>query len=359
FSASTYREDGYSATAAISLSETLTGRLEIQQQTFLEDDAGHRVSAWWLKLPNAEHVLQPGYSGSPVVDTASGVVIGIINIRKAEGQRGLAISAQALDVIWPQRPADLFDTPKRLDWQKPVINLDDQREAFARIVSGEDTQTRLLLAHGEAGMGKTHLVNMYEQIAEAHHCKTISVDLKEQLSVERCLAHIVLKLGGVDVFQQYNDAKMELTKALNAAEADKWELLTGYFFSDLRHYQASPQIILIFDGYDRDNPEEAFKSWLTGILLPQLANQTRLVTVIAGQELVTPPRELTRCHQNFPLTGVSVETYQDYAAACRVELPLDHLQLLHEAFHGKPSSFAYFIKERLAKSQQQEARYAG
>lgn len=358
FSTSTYRENGYSASAVISLSETLTGRLEAQQQTLLKDAAGQCVPAWQLELPNASYVLQPGYSGSPVVDTLSARVIGVITIRKDQGQRGLAIAAQALELLWPQRPPDLFDAPQLSQEQQPVINLEAERAAFTHIVSGEDAQTRLLLVHGEAGMGKSHLVRVYEQIAETRQRKTIFVDLKEQLSVELCLANIVSKLGGLDDFQRYNSAKMESLKAVNVPDESKWELLTAHFFADLKQYQAASQIILIFDAYDREKPEESFKRWLTAILLPQLASQTRLVVVIAGQEKVAPPRELMRCHQNFPLTGVSVEKYQDYAAACRIELPFEDIQLLHEAFDGKPSQFAYFIEKRRKKSQQQEARYA-
>lgn len=356
-STSTYREDGYSATADISLSQNLTGRLDLQSPPSLEDEAGHCVSAWWLELPNAEYALQPGYSGSPVVDRSSGKVIGIISIRTDQGERGLAIAAQALELLWPQRPADLFVAPQIPQAEKPIINLDEERAAFTRIVRGEDTQTRLLLVHGEPGMGKTHLVRMYERIAAAYDRKTIFVDLEEQMSVERCLAGMVLKLGGSAIFPHYNKAKMQVIQAANATDEDKWELLTDCFFTDLKQSQSA--IILIFDAYDGEKPEESFKRWLTDILLPLLAHQTRLVVVIAGQEPVTSPRELTRCHHNFPLTGVSVEKYQDYAAACQIELSLQEIELIHEVLGGKPAEFAYFIQNRQAKSQPREARYAG
>ena len=356
--ASTYSEDGYSVAGAIPLSETLSGRLALQQQTAVEQ-AGRRAPAWWLELPNAAYALQPGYSGAPVVDTASDRVIGIISIRRDAGQRGLAISAQALEFIWPQGPADLLDARPRPQAQQPVINLEAEREAFTRIVAGEDRQTRLLLVHGDSGMGKTYLVGMYAQIARAHDRKTIMLDLRDQLSVEDCLRQIVMKLGGFAHFPNYNQAKMEVIKAANARDEDKWELLTGHLFVDLEAYQAAAQIILLFDAYDREKPEESFKRWLTGILLPLLAHQTRLVVVIAGQEPVAPPQALIRCHRTLPLTGVSVETYQDYAAACQIELPLDHIRLLHEAFGGNPSQFAYFIRGRQTRAPQQEARRAG
>lgn len=79
---------------------------------------------------------------------------------------------------------------------------------------------------------------------------------------------------------------------------------------------------------------------------------------MAGQDAVAPPKALKQCHHNFPLKGVSVEKYEDYANACKVALPLEHIRLLHEAFHGKPSQFAYFIRDRREKANTQEAQYA-
>ncbi len=354
-----------SAGATIRLSDRVSGQLDAASRTELRDAEGRSVPAWWLELPpDAKHLLQPGYSGAPVIETASGAVVGIVSIRFDNGGRGLAISTQAMKLIWPNHPADLFDAPQRLQWSEPIINLDAERAAFTRIVNGEDPQTRLILVHGESGMGKSHLVKMYEQIAEAYHRQTILVDLKEQVAVDTCLSQIVRALGGVKAFPQFNTIKMELTKAANASAEDKWELLTDHFFAELEQCQAA-QIILVFDAHDREKPEESFKQWLAKILLPQLAQQTKLVVVVAGQEAVAPPKELKQCHHNFPLCGVSVEKFEQYVKACQSELPneqveliIAQIQLIHELLHGKPSEFAYFVRSRRDKARQQEAQYA-
>ena len=345
------------AGAAIRLSDTVSGQIDAASRTELRDATGRCVAAWWLDLPpDAKHLLQFGYSGAPLIETASGAVIGVVSIRFDGGGRGLAISTQAISLIWPNHPPDLFAAPAA-QWPEPIINLDAERAAFTDIVSGNDRQTRLILVHGDSGMGKSHLVSMYEQIAGAHHRKTVLIDLKEQIGVDGCLAQIVRALGGVKAFPQFHAVKMELTKATHVSDEEKWELLTGHFFAEIEKHSA-PQIILLFDAHDREKPEASFKQWLAKILLPQLAQQDKLVVVVAGQEPVAPPRELKQCHHNFPLQGVSVEKYEDYANACEISLPLEHIKLLHEAFHGKPSQFASFIRSRRDKAQQQEASYA-
>ena len=342
--------------AAIRLSDTVSGQIDAASRTELRDAAGRCVAAWWLDLPpDAKHLLEPGYSGAPLIETASGAVVGVVSIDS--GGRGLAISTQTLKLIWPNHPADLFAAPAA-QWPEPIINLDAERAAFDDIVSGNDRQTRLILVHGDSGMGKSHLVSMYEQIAEAHHRKTILIDLKTQIGVDGCLAQIVRALGGVKAFPQFHAVKMELTKATHVSDEEKWELLTGHFFAEIEKHSA-PQIILLFDAHDREKPEASFKQWLAKILLPQLAQQDKLVVVVAGQDAVAPPKELKLCHHNFPLTGVSVEKFEQYVKACNLKLTQKEIRLLHEALRGKPSEFAYFVQGRLKKTQKQEARHAG
>ena len=71
-----------------------------------------RVRAWDLKIED-EYQLQPGYSGSPVLDQASNKVLGIVSHRQGQGERGLAISVEALPKLWPEMPKHLLQ-PKKL-----------------------------------------------------------------------------------------------------------------------------------------------------------------------------------------------------------------------------------------------------
>ncbi len=72
-----------------------------------------RIDAWDLQITD-DYLLQPGYSGSPVINEASGHVLGIVSHRQGEGEKGLAISIQALATIWPKMP------PQLLTGQQPI-----------------------------------------------------------------------------------------------------------------------------------------------------------------------------------------------------------------------------------------------
>lgn len=65
-----------------------------------------RVKAWDLKIAD-EYFLQPGYSGSPVIDEASQQVVGIVSTRQGEGRKGVAIAAEMLAHIWHNMPRSL------------------------------------------------------------------------------------------------------------------------------------------------------------------------------------------------------------------------------------------------------------
>jgi hypothetical protein len=72
---------------------------------------GHvsRIKAWDLEITD-KFPLQPGYSGSPVVDEY-GKVIGVVNTRLGDGKTGVAISIEALEQIWLNRPSDAKFAP--------------------------------------------------------------------------------------------------------------------------------------------------------------------------------------------------------------------------------------------------------
>lgn len=68
-----------------------------------------RTNAWDLEI-NGKYRLQPGYSGAPVVDEASGNVLGVAIQRLGDGEAGLAISIEALTKIWQEMPSQLISS---------------------------------------------------------------------------------------------------------------------------------------------------------------------------------------------------------------------------------------------------------
>jgi len=59
-----------------------------------------RLDAWDLIIVD-DYLLQPGYSGAPIIDSESGSVIGIVRIKQGDGERGIAISTRVIEDLWP------------------------------------------------------------------------------------------------------------------------------------------------------------------------------------------------------------------------------------------------------------------
>lgn len=68
-----------------------------------------------VDLTQSIDILQPGCSGSPLVNE-SGQVIGIVAIRgKQDREKGIAIAIEALRSIWPRSFPDIFSVKDNLD----------------------------------------------------------------------------------------------------------------------------------------------------------------------------------------------------------------------------------------------------
>jgi S1-C subfamily serine protease len=91
---------------------TLIGRNKLGSEGFSE-----QISGWDFEvdLTQSIDVLQPGCSGSPLVDN-SGQVVGIVAIRgKQDREKGIAIAVEALRSIWPSSYPDIFSKKDNLD----------------------------------------------------------------------------------------------------------------------------------------------------------------------------------------------------------------------------------------------------
>jgi len=78
------------------------------------------IRAWELAI-DAPDRLQKGYSGAPVVDEATGAVLGVVSDEKGEGKKGLAICIEVLEKIWPEMPSGLLGK-KRPDRRGSSLN---------------------------------------------------------------------------------------------------------------------------------------------------------------------------------------------------------------------------------------------
>jgi S1-C subfamily serine protease len=100
---------------------TIRGSLGDQIQSSSRDSSD-RANAWDLKI-EGDYYLQPGYSGSPVIDKENGGVMGVVTHQIGKGEKGLAISIEALVKIWQEMPVGLvtsFLPAKPIDSEIPV-----------------------------------------------------------------------------------------------------------------------------------------------------------------------------------------------------------------------------------------------
>jgi hypothetical protein len=97
---------GFSRQGRAILSRQISGKLG-NQSLIVSGKRHAQTYAWDLKIED-EYRLQPGYSGSPVVDKISGKVLGVAIQRLGEGETGLAISIEALEKIWQEIPSQLL-----------------------------------------------------------------------------------------------------------------------------------------------------------------------------------------------------------------------------------------------------------
>ena len=65
------------------------------------------INAWQLKI-NDDSMLRPGFSGSPVIDSRTFTVIGVVTHLEGQGSLGQAVSIINLNNFWVEIPHDLF-----------------------------------------------------------------------------------------------------------------------------------------------------------------------------------------------------------------------------------------------------------
>jgi len=294
------------------------------------------VPAWWVKIDGDEYGLQPGHSGGPVIEQASGKVIGVIAIREGAGQKGIAISIAALSHIWRDMPAGLFAPPPRLPLgraaaAKPIINLEEELPAFEKMLSGEDADTRLILVHGQSGMGKTRLLEEYERLARAYEFDPLRISLKQQISVEECLAYIAGRLDPVKCPGYETCLESRPSDVLTLQD---WQRrLTQKFFADLATCSLAPRVLVFFDEYN-PGKTDAVKEWLKNDFLPLLfAKKTPLLVVISGQERIEP-KAPWQGYRQFELTLPDVSQLTKYVNERKIPLRPENIARMRQSMNS-------------------------
>lgn len=112
---------------------------------------GERIQAWDLNIVD-DYTLQPGYSGSPVVNKLTGEVVGIVSYRQGEGKKGLAISVEAVRNIWKFIDGEqLYKSLLKLGYSKQI-------RLFRKLIKNHSIVA--LLIYGLPDYGQRWLLNL-------------------------------------------------------------------------------------------------------------------------------------------------------------------------------------------------------
>ncbi|AOX01153.1 hypothetical protein BJP34_18415 [Moorena producens PAL-8-15-08-1] len=132
------------------------------EQVGWSKQSGERIQSWDLHIVD-DYGLQRGYSGSPVVDEASGELLGVVSHRQGDGKTGLAISIGALDGIWRVLDGDqLYKVLVKLGYE-------EQERLFFRLIRTQSVAAFLI--HGYPDYGQRWLLN---RLVEKHLPNTIT-----------------------------------------------------------------------------------------------------------------------------------------------------------------------------------------
>jgi len=341
--------NGFYAESTQILLRSVVGTLGDQGKV-LSDKYENRATCWAL-LVESEHKLEKGYSGSPVFEERSMCVVGIVNQRKGT-DKGQVISIEVLKTIWPDCIPFLFHSTSPVvpfyEFEKkeePLINFEKEVEVFRRIVNREDTRTRFISLYGDSSFGKSRLLREFVTLCEAHVFSTLLFDFKQQLDIEKCLEMIVARLDPSN-FPLFNEHLMGgYPDPLTRDKEREWlKNLTRKFFADLTKCRECSPTILFFDHYEKASLD--FEEWLESTFMQLNFGQTTtpLLVVLAGQNA---PRNINpdwTGQYRFPLEGLPLRCFEEYAERRKADLPADRIKLLHEFCKGAPGPFVTFLR---------------
>jgi hypothetical protein len=105
-------------------SEKIYGTLG-KESKFDVSGSQKKVNAWALII-KGDDILASGYSGSPIIDQAYNCVIGVAIEAEAQGNKGTAISIEALKEVWTDMPDGLIASASIITTQERIPPSYDQ-----------------------------------------------------------------------------------------------------------------------------------------------------------------------------------------------------------------------------------------
>ena len=199
-----------------------------------------RIQAWDLQIID-DHTLQPGYSGSPVIDQESGSVVGIVSHRHGRGESGLAISISALDKIWPIIDADrVYQLLLKLGYRQQV-------RQFRNLI--RTNSVAAVLIHGLPQSGQRWLLN-----------RLISQEVTKIMQTKPIVLHFDSRVRRSDVSALWR----ELGRFVGVSQAEPDEIIQRVY----RRWNTQNILIVIHDIDVLPKPKEKVSELIDQFWIP-------------------------------------------------------------------------------------------
>lgn len=217
-------------------------------------------------------------------------------------------------------------------------------KTFNIMLDGDDPEHPLLLMAGEHGQGKTWLMRIFEQICIERQILCHKFDLSVCNTIEEILDGIWQKLGP-GCFPKYSDLRKKTIVMDQRPLSENQRELTQCFFDDWREAKNSVYIVLLLDTYERAAP--TIKDWIEQQLLEGIKNIHGAIVVIGGREWPKTSDYWVNHSYRFPLKGVQLHDYKEYAKQRGVSISEDELIQFHKMWGGLPKLFDEYLNSKL------------
>ena len=228
----------------------------------------------------------------------------------------------------------------KLPEAQPVMDRCPELRAFQGLLDGDDPQHRLMLMVGNHGQGKTCLMRTFEEMAAERQVPCLRFDLRDTIEFDGILDGIWRTLGP-HRFPLYSARRARGRRLERQSSEERRRELTACFFADWEAIRESRRLVLLLDTYERAAP--MLQDWIENAFLEELKRIEQVIVVIGGRQWPEINGHWLIHGYRFPLEGVQVRDYKEYAEQRGVPIAEADLVQLHREMEGLPKLFVEHV----------------
>lgn len=225
---------------------------------------------------------------------------------------------------------------------QPVMDRCPELRAYQGMLDGDDPQHRLMLMVGNHGQGKTCLMRTFEEMAAERQVPCLRFDLSDTIEFDGILDGIWRTLGP-HRSPLYSARRARGRRLERQSSEERWRELTVCFFADWGAIREGPRLVLLLDTYERAAP--MLQDWIENAFLEELKHIEQVIVVIGGRQWPEMNGYWWIHGYAFPLQGVQLRDYEEYAKQRGVEIAETELVQLHREMEGLPKLFVEYVDD--------------